>query len=226
MYAKTGVTLCPGEGKHLSSHIIRGKFRSNFTTLRRRNLTEEFRINKAAAIKRLHSFRVPVCFMDQLPAAYIAQQCLQHPNTDILLAVVNPAFDNIKSSLEAPQALHSDYSTVIESVTTAVNHVEQWMSDVMPSLDQIEVSTATAQQFVDQIGVSMASDFGNVTVDAMPGGLPALLATIATSTVVVSSVHRSRKDFSEGRDLPLRYDAKLIAAYFKKRPMDIAVRSA
>jgi len=169
--------------------------------------------------------------MDQLPAANIAQQCVQHLNTDILLAVVNPAIDNFKPSLEAPHALHSiqsvsEYSTMIESLTTVFHHVEQLMSHVIPSLDQIEVSTSTAQQFVDQIGVSMLSDYGNLSVEAMPGGMPALLATIATSTVVVSSVHESRKDFSEGRDIPLRYDAGLIAAYFKKRPMDIAIRSA
>lgn len=234
MYAKTGVIFCPGEGRHLSSPIVRGKFQNSFTTLWRRNLNKEFLINRETVKKRLHSSRVPICFMDQLPAAYIAQQCLHHLNTDILLAVVNPAIDNIRTSPEAQHALHSiqsasDYSSVIqlrESLTTAFHQVEQFMSHVMPSLDEIEVSTSTAQQFVDQIGVSMASDYGNLSVEAMPGGMPALLATIATSTIVVSSVHESRKDFSEGRDLPLRYDAGLIAAYFKKRPMDIAMRSA
>jgi hypothetical protein len=234
MLANRGVTLYLGGGRHLSNPITQGSFRNNFTSSWRRNLNKKFPMNRATVKKPLSGYRVPVCLMEQLPAVHIVQHCLQHLNTDILLAVVNPAIDNIKASSEAQhtlQSIHSasDYSTVIhlrESVITAFHHVEQLMSHVVPRLDHVDISTSTAQQFIDQIGVLAASDYGNLNMEAMPGGMPAFLATVATSTIVVSSVHESRQEFTEGRDLPLRYDADLIAAYFKKRPMDIMKRSA
>ncbi|KAH9538933.1 hypothetical protein CY35_15G033300 [Sphagnum magellanicum] len=40
------------------------------------------------------------------------------------------------------------------------------------------------------------------------------------------SVNESKKGFVEGRDLPLRYDAVAIAVYFRRRPVDILIRSA
>nr|PNR54038.1 hypothetical protein PHYPA_007714 [Physcomitrium patens] len=161
--------------------------------------------------------------------------CMQekHLNTDTLLAVVDPAIDNIKSSPEVQHALHSiqsvsHYSTALhlrEFLTAALDHVEQFTSHIMKTFDNIGVNTSTNQQLVDQIWVSMTSDHANMRAGAIPGGTPALLTSIATLTVVVSSALESKGDFSEGRDLPLRYDADLIAAYFKKRPMDIAMRS-
>jgi hypothetical protein len=40
------------------------------------------------------------------------------------------------------------------------------------------------------------------------------------------SVNESKKGFVEGRDLPLRYDAVAIAVYFRRRLVDILIRSA
>ncbi len=57
----------------------------------------------------------------------------------------------------------------------------------------------------------------------------AVIATIATtSSIIMSSlsVNESKKGFVEGRDLPLRYHAVAIAAYLRKRPVDILIRSA
>ncbi|KAG0591725.1 hypothetical protein KC19_1G196600 [Ceratodon purpureus] len=232
MYANRGVTLRPGL-RHLLNPITRRSLQRNINSLWHRNLNQKSPMDRATVKKPLYGYRVPVCFMEQLPAVHMVQDYLQHLNTDMLLAVINPVIDNIKDSSEAQNALQSihsasDYSTVIhlrESLITAFHHVEQLVSHVVPRLDHVDVSTSTAQQFIDQIGVLTTSDYGNLNMEAMPGGMPAFLATVATSTVVVSSIHESRQGFSEGRDLPLRYDADLIAAYFKKRPMDIMQRS-
>lgn len=237
LYANRGITLCSGESRHLSNRIIRGRFQNSFTTLRRSILKEKFPMYRAAVKKQLYGYRVPACFMEQLPAAHMVQDCLQHLNTDILLAVISPAIDSMKASTEAQHSLQSilsasDYSTVIhlrESLITAFHQVEQLVSHVMPgvvpSFDHVDLSTSSAQQFIHQIGVLRAPDYGKLNMEDMLGGMPAFLTTVATSTIVVSSIHESRQDFSEGRDLPLRYDADLIAAYFKKRPMDIMTRS-
>ena len=234
MYASRGATLCPGVVGHLSNPIIRCRYQNNFTTLWRRDLNKKLPTNRVPVKKQLHGYRVPMCFMEQLSAVHMIQHYFLHVNIDTVLAVINPAIDNIKVSSEAQHALQSihsasDFSSVIhlrESLITALHHVEQLISHVVPSLDHVDLSTSTAQQFVDQIGASTASEYKNLNMEAMPGGMPGFLATVATSTIVVSSVHESRRDFTEGRDLPLRYDAELIAAYFKKRPMDIMRRSA
>jgi hypothetical protein len=90
-------------------------------------------------------------------------------------------------------------------------------------IDTLAFSSWTGD-LVNQVGAAVA-----VLNSAPITTSVAVIATIATtSSIIMSSlsVNESKQGFVEGRDLPLRYDAVAIAAYFRRRPVDILIRSA
>lgn len=93
--------------------------------------------------------------------------------------------------------------------------------------------SAPLEHALTQIGtsvssISSASPWLTGGTDSSALATSALLATLATSGAVVSSfklAENGSKSFVEGQDLPLRYDAGTIGAYFRKRPLDVFLRS-
>ena len=142
--------------------------------------------------------------------------------------------------LDATSANNSVKSSSLEhlghSASTLASNVGLLLSEVGSRISHlptggINLDTSSLAHSVDhvlsQVGTAVAGYSGGLGIDASPMATSALLATIATSTVVVSSFNYadSRKGFVEGQDLPLRYNADTINAYFKRRPVDIFLRS-
>ena len=130
------------------------------------------------------------------------------------------------SSLER---LGHSASTVASNVGLLLSEVGSRISHLPTggiNLDTSSLATSV-DHVLSQVGTTVAGYTGGLGIDAPPMATSALLATIATSTVVVSSFNYadSRKSFVEGQDLPLRYNADTINAYFKRRPVDIFLRS-
>lgn len=117
---------------------------------------------------------------------------------------------------------------LLHSVSSVVQNMEVLSSSFGSQLTHMGVETSSTEQLAGQIGTAMGDFFSNLGMETTSKSTTALAATIATSTIVVSShtVHVNRRGFVEGRDLPLHYDAEIIAAYFQRKPMDIMLRSA
>jgi hypothetical protein len=130
------------------------------------------------------------------------------------------------SSLER---LGHSASTVASNVGLLLSEVGSRISHLPTGGINFDTSSlaTSVDHVLSQVGTTVAGYSGGLGIDAPPMATSALLATIATSTVVVSSFNYAdnRKGFVEGQDLPLRYNADTINAYFKRRPVDIFLRS-
>lgn len=120
------------------------------------------------------------------------------------------------------------------SAATVLHNMELISEDVglrisqLGSTSGLEIDTLAFSSWtgdlVNQVGAAVAVLNSSPITTSV-----AVIATIATtSSIIVSSlsVNESKQGFVEGRDLPLRYDAVAIAAYFRRRPVDILIRSA
>lgn len=127
----------------------------------------------------------------------------------------SPALQRL--GLSVAGVLHNA-GVLISEVGTKIGHLPTGVH-----VDTSVVSSSVVDVF-SQIGDTLATYSDG---QATPMAASALLATIATSTVVVSSFNHAdnKKGFVEGQDLPLRYDAAIIGAYFRRRPLDIFLRS-
>lgn len=183
--------------------------------------------------------KVPVCFLEKLPPqANVGHLNYLHDmNTRLLLGSLNRTIDTSPDPSSTQHLFYSvgsvsDSSSVdslVNSVSSVLHNAEEVTANLVSSLGHLEVTGLSAQHLVDQIGSSVAGIISaKLGADFSSGATMAILATLATSTVVVSSLNlrEGNRGFVEGHDLPLRYDPEIIATYFKKRPMDVLMRSA
>ncbi|CAM6084874.1 unnamed protein product [Calypogeia fissa] len=128
---------------------------------------------------------------------------------------------SVEKLSQSAARLISSAGTVSSQIGSQVSHLT---GDVV-HLDTAALSHS-AGQYLSEIGAAVGVYYHSLGPAAGPVTATAL-ATVAGSAVAIVSSKKSPKAlvFVEGEDLPLRYDPEAIAAFFKKRPMDIAVRS-
>ncbi|CAM6091149.1 unnamed protein product [Calypogeia fissa] len=128
---------------------------------------------------------------------------------------------SVEKLSQSAARLISSAGTVSSQIGSQLSHLT---GDVV-HLDTTALSHS-AGQYLSEIGAAVGVYYHSLGPAAGPVTATAL-ATVAGSAVAIVSSKKSRKSpvFVEGEDLPLRYDPEAIAAFFKKRPMDIAVRS-
>ncbi len=140
-------------------------------------------------------------------------------------------------------------TTPTMQIATSMNHLVQSASTSAATvLHNMELISEDVGLRISQLGSTSGLEIDTLAFSSWTGDLVnqvgaavavlnsppittsvAVIATIATtSSIIMSSlsVNESKKGFVEGRDLPLRYDAVAIAAYFRRRPVDILIRSA
>ncbi|KAG0584530.1 hypothetical protein KC19_3G215800 [Ceratodon purpureus] len=128
---------------------------------------------------------------------------------------------SVLNVLHNAQILASEVGTRIVHLPTSGIHFDA--SSISAPLEHAFTQLGTSVS-----GISSASPWLTGGMDSSALATSALLATLATSGAVVSSfklAENTTKSFVEGQDLPLRYDAGTIGAYFRKRPLDIFLRS-
>lgn len=183
--------------------------------------------------------KVPICFLEKLPPqANVGHlKYLHDMHTRLLLGSLNRT---IETSPDPSSTYHlldsvrsvSDLSSVdslVNSMSSVLHNAEEVTANLVSNLGYLEVNGLSAHHLVDQTGSSVAGIISaKLGADFTPGVTMATLATLATSMMVVSSLNlrEENRGFVEGHDLPLRYDPEIIATYFKKRPMDVLIRSA
>ncbi|CAK9871622.1 unnamed protein product [Sphagnum jensenii] len=138
------------------------------------------------------------------------------------------------STMQIATSMNHLVQSASTSAATVLHNMELISEDVglrisqLGSTSSLEIDTLAFSSWtgdlVNQVGAAVA------VLNSAPITTPvAVIATIATtSSIIMSSlsVNESKQGFVEGRDLPLRYDAVAIAAYFRRRPVDILIRSA
>ncbi len=138
------------------------------------------------------------------------------------------------STMQIATSMNHLVQSASTSAATVLHNMELISEDVglrisqLGSTSSLEIDTLAFSSWtgdlVNQVGAAVA-----VLNSAPITASVAVIATIATtSSIIMSSlsVNESKQGFVEGRDLPLRYDAVAIAAYFRRRPVDILIRSA
>lgn len=123
-------------------------------------------------------------------------------------------------------ALSSQLGAKVSHLTGDVIHVDS--AALSHSARQLLTDIGAAVGgYYNGLGTAVGGYYNGLGASAGPVAATAL-AAVAGSTVAIVSSNRSRNSrraIVEGEDLPLRYDPVAIAAFFKRRPVDILVRS-
>ncbi|BBN18853.1 aarF domain-containing kinase [Marchantia polymorpha subsp. ruderalis] len=114
-------------------------------------------------------------------------------------------------------------------ITSVAAHLASELGSQLHNLTggaKIETSelAIAAEKIGVQFGTAASTYYNGLGVSASPENAIAVAVALVTAVSLVSSTSNKRA-FIEGEDIPLRYDPRSIATFFKKRPADVLVRS-
>lgn len=149
-----------------------------------------------------------------------------------------PGADNvggaIKSQFEASaslqQLVHS-LSDVLHQSQLLTDEVGLQASNLVNGIAHVDTSSFQASAhhlttFTGNMMGEVATVVGGPYFATSSSAAAVVVATAGSVVVVVSSAFLVRsKGFIEGEDLPLRYNAQAIAAYFRRRPWEVISRA-
>lgn len=150
-------------------------------------------------------------------------------------SILSSSFSNGSGKVSSLEHVGASISNLLHNVQILASEIGSRVIHLQTSGIHFDTSSISAplDHAVTQFGTSVAGI--SSASPWLPGGMDsstlaasALLATLATSGAIISSfklAENSSNGFVEGQDLPLRYDAAAIGAYFRKRPIDIFLRS-
>jgi hypothetical protein len=160
---------------------------------------------------------------------------LEEPSLGSSSSILRSSISNGSGKVSSLERVGASLSNVLHNAQTLASEIGTRVVHLPTSGIHFDTSSISAPlehaltQFGTSVsGISSAIPWLTGGMDSSALATSALLATIATSGAVVSSyklAENSSKSFVEGEDLPLRYDAAKIGAYFRKRPLDIFLRS-
>lgn len=154
-------------------------------------------------------------------------------------AMLSSSISNDSGKISSLQHVEASLVNVLHNAKILASELGTKITQLPSDGTHLDMSSVSApiEQVLTQLGNSVleyssSSSLLTGVMDSSSLATSALLATLVTSGAVLSSfklaelsTRSSSKGFVEGQDLPLRYDAEKIGAYFQKRPVDIILRS-